>query len=394
MTHDSPDSAAAEHLLIENFDRVVGLLGGAARVTALARATKAFVRARGIRSAVDLLRLVLAYCLSDKGLRATMAQAAAAGLPDVSNVALFYRLQKSGDWLEALIGHVLAERTSATVEHLPSATPGAIGGRLIRLVDGTTVPKAGKAGKRGKGEANGLWRIHAAYDLPSERFGAFELTEETGGEQLDRIAVVPGEIRIADRAFLQADRMAAVVAAGGDLIVRAGWKGARWLTSEGARFDLVAALKAAEAEGTLEMPVWLGRNQGAPLGARLVAIAKPPEAAAEARDKARREAQRGGHVLSAGTLVAAGWVILVTTLDAEAVPAHGVLALYRLRWRIELAFKRLKSQIGLAAPPGSDPGTAKAWLLAHLLVALLLEPLTGGFEVSPRRPPAALLRAA
>ena len=28
-----------------------------------------------------------------------------------------------------------------------------------------------------------------------------------------------------------------------------------------------------------------------------------------------------------------------------------VLALYRLRWRIELAFKRLKSLIGLKAPP-------------------------------------------
>jgi IS4 transposase len=33
---------------------------------------------------------------------------------------------------------------------------------------------------------------------------------------------------------------------------------------------------------------------------------------------------------------------------------------YRLRWRIELAFKRLKSLIGLEGPPGKDPRPAKA----------------------------------
>lgn len=60
-----------------------------------------------------------------------------------------------------------------------------------------------------------------------------------------------------------------------------------------------------------------------------------------------------------------------------------VLALYRLRWRIELAFKRLKSVIGLKAPPGTDERSAKPRLLAHLLIILLLEPVDE-FEDSPR----------
>jgi hypothetical protein len=42
-----------------------------------------------------------------------------------------------------------------------------------------------------------------AFDLPSERFGSFELTDEKGGERLDRIPIVRGEIRIGDRAYLQ-----------------------------------------------------------------------------------------------------------------------------------------------------------------------------------------------
>ena len=61
-----------------------------------------------------------------------------------------------------------------------------------------------------------------------------------------------------------------------------------------------------------------------------------------------------------------------------------MLALYRLRWRIELAFKRLKSLIGLKAPPGVDERSAKPYVLAHLLVILLLEPLIDEFEDFPR----------
>jgi hypothetical protein len=77
-------------------------------------------------------------------------------------------------------------------------------------------------------------------------------------------------------------------------------------------------------------------------------------------------------------------VILVTSLAAEAFPAADVLALYRLRWRIDLAFKRLKSLIGLKGPPGADQRSARPYLLAHLLVIVLLEPLIDELEDSPR----------
>ena len=77
-------------------------------------------------------------------------------------------------------------------------------------------------------------------------------------------------------------------------------------------------------------------------------------------------------------------MILVTSLPSETFSADDILALYRLRWRIELAFKRLKSLIGLKAPPGVDERSAKPYVLAHLLVILLLEPLIDGFEDFPR----------
>ncbi|MGA7330089.1 MAG: transposase [Rhodomicrobium sp.] len=56
------------------------------------------------------------------------------------------------------------------------------------------------------------------------------------------------------------------------------------------------------------------------------------------------------------------------------IPPAKIGELYRARWRIEMAFKRLKSLIGLSAPPSEDPAVAKTWILAHLLMVLLIEP--------------------
>jgi hypothetical protein len=349
---------------------VVGRLGGPAELAASARATKAFVRARGIASAADLLRMILAYCLGERGLRLTAAWASAVGLADISNVALLLRLRQCGDWLALLVGQVLA-----------AATPVAGHGRLIRLVDATMVPKAGRQAKT----KNNLWRIHSAFDLPSERFGFFELTDEEGGERLDRIPVVPGEIRIGDRAYLQPDRMAAVLEAGADLVIRSGWKGARWLDADDAPLDLIKTLRQGRARGLIDCPIWVGcKSKKAPaLELRLIAVKKLPAAAEAAKRTARKQARRGGHQISKATLVAAEWMILITSLKPDTFSANDILDLYRLRWRIELAFKRLKSLIGLKAPPGTDERSAKPYLLAHLLAILLLEPLIGAFEDSP-----------
>jgi hypothetical protein len=358
-----------ESLVNEDWTGVVAQLGGAKALDASARETKAFSRRREITNAVDLLRLILAYCLGEGGLRSTAAWATSVGLADMTNVALLYRLRQCSEWLAMLVGQVLA-----------AAAPEAGRGRLIRIVDATTVPKAGPAARK----KNELWRIHSAFDLPHERFGHFELTDQREGETLDRIPVIKGEIRLADRAYLQPDRMAVVLEDGADFVIRAGWKSARWLDAEGRPFDLIAELRKATARGLIDRPIWIKRKGGEPLALRLVAVKKPPEAAAEARRKARRAAQREGHTISKRTLEAADWVILVTSLTPEEFTTEDVLALYRLRWRIELGFKRLKSLIGLRAPPGIDERSARPYLLAHLLIILLLEPLVREFEDSPR----------
>lgn len=295
----------------------------------------------------------------------------------MSNVALLKRLRKMAPWLELVVARLIAAQAGESIRALT-------GGRRIRLVDATVVAKASRVER----EAGGLWRVHAVFDISDEgeRFSAFELTDEKQGERLDRAEVVAGEIRIADRAYLQPERMGRVLAAGADVIIRAPWNGARWLDAEGNGFNLIKALMDGKEAGAVDCPVWIGRDDGPPLALRLVAVRKPPEKIKESVARLEAEAKRKGRKVGIDTLIAAGWVILVTSLDRQAFAATDIGALYRLRWRIEIAFKHLKSGLGLKRPPGDDPGLAKVHVLCHLLMALLAEPhLADRVGLSPRR---------
>ena len=363
----------------------VDWLGGAQALEEEARATGAFERPRKVTCAVDQLRLTLAYCLGLVGLRLTAAWAAGIGLADISNVALLGRLRRMVPWLEAIVARLLAERGRVTAVRT-TARPE----RLIRLIDATTVRKAGKSAR----ENGQLWRIHAALTLSfagrPEHFSAFELTDEKEAERIERTAVIPGEIRIADRVHCRAEGLAQVIAAGADVVVRASWQAARWLDADGSTFDITLALVRATC-GRIDIPIQLGRQSAAPLALRLIAVKLPKTKAVEAVRAARQDAKSAGRQIQEGTLIAAEWTILVTSLKPEDYSTDQVLELYRLRWRIEIAFKRLKSVIGLSAPPGACPQVAKAWVLCHLIAVLLTEARLGAFGDSPRRTPQAAL---
>jgi Transposase DDE domain len=382
-----------------DWDGTVERLGGADLLEAEAREAGAFKRPREVKSAVAMLQIVLAYCLGATGLRLTAAWAEGHGLASLSNVAVLYRLRNCGPWLELIVARLLSQAVPAATAPdraldrglrragpPPNTTANGTrsGGRLIRLIDATVVCKAGREAKT----AGRVWRIHAAFDLPHagrpECFSAFELTDEKEAERIDRLAVIPGEIRIADAVHCKPDGIARVLAAGGDVVVRASWQAARWLDRDGAPFNLVLAL-VRNTSGVIDQPVWLGRKGGeAPLGLRLVAIKMPKDKATQSVLAARREAKSEGRQIQPGTLIAAEWVILVTSLEAAAYPTARVAEFYRLRWRIEIAFKRLKSIVGLKSPPGECPQTAKAWLLAHLIAVLLTEARLSAFGDSPR----------
>ena len=216
---------------------------------------------------------------------------------------------------------------------------------------------------------------------PHEGFGHFELTDEHGGEQLDRIPVVAGEIRIGDRAYLQPDRIAAVLERAVMLLCGpAGATRVGWMS----RASRSICTLTVSGQRRIDRPTsGSAARTVAPLALRLIAIRKPDAAAETARRQVRQQGRKSGYTPSRETLDAASWLIIVTSLRDDTFLTDDVLALYRLRWRIELGFKRLKSLVGLKKPPGIDDRSARPWVLAHLLMILLLEPLVDALR-SPR----------
>lgn len=365
-----------ESLTNDDWLRTIEQLGGRGLLEKEGRETGAFRRSREISSATDCLRIALGYCLGAVGLRQTAAQAEALGLASLSNVALLKRVRKCLPWLERLVARQIGVGSQATPD-LAAAH-----GRLVRLVDGTTVAK-----KNVKDKADGgLWRVHATFDLPTERFSDFDLTDEKTGEQLDRAAVVAGEIRIADRYYLQPERIAKVLEDKGDVIIRARWNAVRWRDGAGNKITLTDLLVAQPTRDCLDQPIWIARDHGAPLALRLIALRRSEAGRVQAVAKARAKAKKNGAIIRPQTLIAAEWMLLVTSLPQATFSLADISALYRLRWRIEIAFKHLKSGVGLTRPPAATTDMAKAHVLAHLLLALLTEPLLADhLGVSPRR---------
>ena len=351
-------------LLDTDWDGVVQRLGGAEELHRTAREHRAFVRARGVRNAVDLLRLCLLYGPGGWSLRSGAAAAAAQGVAELSDVALFYRLARAADWLEALCGAWI--RGLAGQAGLTSARP-------LRLVDGSRLPGPGQR----------AWRLHLCYDPAEGRIRDAALTPLDQGERLDRLGVTPGEVRVADRGFAQPDGLKAVQDAGGDVLVRLTWNSVRLETPEGATLDWMGVFAAATREGVVDRPVRLCKARGgfAPQALRLVVLRKPPEAAERARRAAVRASRKDQHRMDERTLAAAGHLILLTSL--RELNAEAVGALYRVRWQVELAIKRLKSLLHLDRLPAKDAGLARMWLHAHLLFALLVEDMSADASAFP-----------
>ncbi len=66
---------------------------------------------------------------------------------------------------------------------------------------------------------------------------------------------------------------------------------------------------------------------------------------------------------------------MVFTTAPEQYSPWQILEMYRLRWQVELVFKRFKQLADLGHVPKHDDDSAQAWLYGKLFVALMTERL-------------------
>jgi len=115
---------------------------------------------------------------------------------------------------------------------------------------------------------------------------------------------------------------------------------------------------------------------------RLCAVRKSDRAIQQAHRRLQRKASKKQMVTRPGTLEFAKYVIVFTTCFGGST--EHVLGTYRLRWQIELMFKRLKSLAQLGHVPKHDDRSSRAWLYGKLLVTLLAQKLIRiGRDISP-----------
>ena len=328
---------------------------------ATCREKLALGRAREIRSAADLLRLCMAYGVCDMSLRQTAAWASTLGVGELSNVAVMKRLRASGDWLGHLIGQWLTERGLTT----------AVPPKRVRIVDGSIVTTPGQVSED--------FRLHVTFDLAEMRMADVEVTSTRGGESLERHGVQEGEVLLADRGYGKRKQLAAVMDNGGHVVVRIHWKTMPLETRGGKPIDTVALLETLEPHEIGDWPVHMS-HQGKRFAMRLVAVKKSRAAAERAVEQAKRKARnkgKGAYKPDPRSLKAACYTYVLTDMPAKEAPASQILELYRLRWQIELALKRIKSILRLNLR-AKTVDLARTYLLANMLGALIVDELTDG----------------
>jgi len=358
VRQDLAQGLSVDPLVDEQWATVLQMLPEGLDLEATAKATKALVRKREIKKATDLLRLVLTYAVCDWSLRLVGVWCAVLQLAHLSDTAVLKRLRHCPVWLGQIIAQLL------DVHYVPLAQFPDV---RVRLMDATGASRPGSSGTD--------WVIHASLDLGRLCLDGLEVTDAHGAETMARYPPQANEIRVGDRGYAYAKSMGPVLASGSGLVVRINWQSVPLEHQAGTKVDLIAFLGSISPQQPIvEQSVWMQTPQGRfPL--RLIVAMLPQEAADRARQRIHKAYRRKGKTPDARTLFAAGFTMVVSNLPQEPWPAEQVLRLYRLRWQVELLFKRLKSLLHLDHLRAQDPQLAQAYLLGKLLAALLLDRL-------------------
>jgi len=306
-----------------------------------------------ITSADWLLRFILLHVGANLPLRQTVAMMAEAGGPSLSAMRLHMKMRRATPFLQALVERM--------VGWTADARPELWAGYSMTLFDATALCGPGATGTDA--------RIHTKLRVADVSVLEAIVTDVCDGETFKNFMFASNELAIADRAYCNGNGIAYALEHGADVLVRYN-RGALPLAHEGTSLDVLARLRRLDAEETLDLPVSFEHDDD-PIFGRLIAVRLPSEAAERARARLRKE-QGASHVTKE-SLEAAAYVVLFTTAPRTRMDAAQCLHAYRLRWQVELQFKRWKSLCGFDRLPNYRDDTIIAWLYAKVLLGILLD---------------------
>lgn len=324
----------------------------------VARTTGALQRERAVNGVEGLLRMALSYGACNLSLKATAEWCQLNGSAQMTQWGVLNRLRNCGDWLMELVTCKLCERTPVEP----------IVGYRVHIVDATRVASPGSKGK--------THRLHALYDPFAARLVDVELTDDRGGEHLRRFTFGPGDLVVGDQGYANARGLASVAASGADFLIRTNAHNVPLVWPDGTPFDFLSFLRGRMGTEPVDVEV---RTRGderhgiASVACRLVVLRKSDKAAERARKKVIAEAKRKKRTPKESTLEACNFVLVLVSAKRAKLDSAKVLELYRLRWQVEMAFKRMKSLLDFDVLRAKDAQLVRATLAAKLLAVLLVE---------------------
>jgi hypothetical protein len=324
-----------------------------ADLSEMAKASGAVERWRNIKNGEELLRVILVYSTEDLSLRSTAAWSSQTEV-ELKDTSVLHRLRKAAPLLEMVLAHLLTQQLKA------EAAPGP----EFRINDATVLSIPGSEGTD--------YRLHVVYDPARCRLLRVEITDQHGGERLDRDRPQPGDIVCGDRGLARAGGIHAVSEAGAYVLLRMHWQNIRLEDAQGQPLHIDAILKRAEAwdTGTIVYVPLKGKTS---LPARLLVRPLPTEAANRNRQRLRRNAAKKGRTPSALALRLAGYFCILTTLPQAVASDDVLLELYRIRWQVELFFKRCKGLLHFDRLRAFDPDLVRTYCLAKLIEMTLIQ---------------------
>ena len=317
----------------------------------------------------ELWRVLFLHVGADLPLRDTAALLAITGGPMISPNRIHMKLRRSAPYVQAVLTQMF--------DHREEVEPERWGGYEMIAVDGSSVTCPGAKGTDA--------RLHAAMRLSDLHIQQAVVTDEFEGETLRRFFFTPGQLAIVDRCYANPAGVAWVRHCNADVLARLNRGALPLYDEEQNAIDVVAWARTIPEGVVQERDVWVYAktdcgNQW--FVGRLVGKRLPADKAKEAQQRLRKEL---GATVTADSLEMAGYVLVFTTADVSRLTAEQVLEAYRLRWQVELLFKRWKSLGGLDQVPTSRSDTTLAWLAIKLLLGILVERMIGSEcgEISP-----------
>jgi hypothetical protein len=314
-------------------------------------------RLRGVGSVETLLRILFVHLADGCSLKETSLRAAQLGWATLSPVALLKRLRSAERWLSWMAQQIRGSRAVLGTN------------RVCLAVDATTITEPGPTGS--------LWRVHWCVNLSSLRCEFFEVTDTHGGEKFARFPIARDQLVMGDRGYSTPGGIDYVREQGGHVLVRVNSMSLPLYRAKGQdkKMDVLSGTRGMKVGEIRAWPAWVKGPEGRWHRGRLVAVKRSSSATRRELRRWRRNTKSRQRKLSPRVKALARYVLVWTSVPVSEMGRKKVMKCYRLRWQLELVFKRAKSIMGLGQLPKYSDASSRAWLNGKLLVAMLVEKL-------------------